>query len=296
MKEKMRENRCAIWRRKAVVVLGMLLLPVLVVGQSLLLTNPPGENAKISLRSFWSTIDNLEFPSAMFDLYFRVPLNSRTSIIGALPFLTLKQKGSWWGTPRERLSGIGDVSLGLQRVLKSIENRTISVTAGVYLPTMAQGDRNFYGMSLAGFGYDTDYAEFPKSLPGHATVFATAAYQLVDRRGNRLGLEAGPLFAIPVKASYRGNPVATFLGYGVSGGLKLGPFDLTAEIAGRVQVLGFVDEVYIYFRHQAAAGLAWGRGPVRPGLFYTLRLNRGYDDIGGSFGVNLEIELGGKRR
>jgi len=33
----------------------------------------------------------------MFDLYFRVPLNSRTSIIGAVPFLTLKQKENWMG-------------------------------------------------------------------------------------------------------------------------------------------------------------------------------------------------------
>ena len=294
MKEKMRENRCVIWRRKAAGALAVLLLPLLVAGQSLLLTNPPGENAKISFRSFWSTIDNLEFPSAMFDLYFRVPLNSRTSIIGALPFLTLKQK-TWWGTPPQRLSGIGDVSLGLQRVLKSIENRTISVTAGIYLPTMAQSDRYNYGMSLGQFGYDTDYAEFPKSLPGHATLFATAAYRQFDRRGNHFGLEAGPLFAIPVKGAYRGNPIATFLGYGVSGGLKLGPFDLAAEVAGRVQLLGFIDEVYIYFSHQAAVGLAWGRGPVRPGLFYTLRLDH-WDSLRGSFGVNLEIELGGKRR
>ena len=295
MRERKRENRRLVWRRKTVLVLMVLILPVLAAGQSLLLTNPPGENAKISLRSFWPTIDNLEFPSAMFDLYFRVPLNSRTSIIGALPFLTLKQKGILWGTPWQRLSGIGDVLLGLQRVLKSIENSFISVTAGVYLPTMAQGDRYGYGMSLAEFGYDTDYAEFPKSLPGHATLFAFAAYRQVDRRGNYFGLEAGPLFAIPAKGDYRGNPVATFLGYGVSGGLKLGPFDLTAEVAGRVQLFGFVDEAYIYFRHQAAVGLAWGRGPVRPGLFYTLRLDH-MESLSGSFGVNLEIELGGKRR
>jgi len=58
-------------------------------------------------------------------------------------------------------------------------------------------------------------------------------------------------------------------------------------------VLGFIDEVYIYFRHQAAVGLAWGRGPVRPGLFYTLPLNLGYQDFRGAIGVNLEIELGG---
>ena len=66
-------------------------------------------------------------------------------------------------------------------------------------------------------------------------------------------------------------------------------------MAGQVQLLGFIDEVYIYFRHQAAAGLAWGRGPVRPCLFYTLRLDH-WDSLRGSFGVNLEIELGGKRR
>ncbi len=295
MKERKRENRYDVWKRKAAVALAVLVLPLLASGQSLLLTNPPGESAKISLRSFWSTYDNLEFPSAMFDLYFRVPLNSRTSIIGALPFLTLKQK-TWWGTPPQRLSGIGDISLGLQRVLKSIENRTISVAAGVYLPTMAQGDRYNYGMSLAEFGYDTDYAEFPKSLSGYATLFATAAYRQLDRRGNHFGLEAGPLFLIPAKGDSRGNPVATFLGYGVSGGLKLGSFDLTAEVAGRVQLFGFIDEAYIYFSHQAAVGLAWGRGPVRPGLFYTLRLNPGYQDFRGAIGVSLEIELGGKGR
>ena len=296
MKERKRENRRFVWRRNAAMALAALLLPLLAAGQSLLLTNPPGENAKISLRSFWPTYNNLEFPSAMFDLYFRVPLNSRTSIIGAVPFLTLKQKENWMGTPWQRLSGIGDVSLGLQQVLKSIENRTISVTAGVFLPTMAQGDRYGYGMSLAEFGYNTDYAEFPKSMPGYATLFATAAYQQFDRRGNHFGLEAGPLFLIPAKGDYRGNPVATFLGYGVSGGLKLGSFDLSAEVAGRVQVFGFVDEVYLYFSHQAAVGLSWGRGPVRPGLFYTLRLNPGFQDFRGAFGVNLEIELGGKRR
>ena len=96
MKEKMRESVRYV-ETKAAVILAVLILPLLASGQSLLLTNPPGGNAKISFRSFWSTNKSLEFPSAMFDLYFRVPLNSRTSIIGALPFLTLKQEGNYLG-------------------------------------------------------------------------------------------------------------------------------------------------------------------------------------------------------
>jgi hypothetical protein len=286
-------------QRTCIAVLCLLALPALGLAQSYLLQGPPAEKGRLTLRYFWpqkgiAEREGPQFLSGLFDLSASFRAGQRWNVIVAVPYLNFKRTYTNWEDIRvsESARGLGNASIAVEMLLDKTEGRHTGLTAGVYLPTLARRDRSdqywddpYY--QLAEIGVAADYAEFPKALDA-TTPFARIAHYRDWKNGWHAGLEGGAFLMLPRGGDLR----PLYLHYGAAAGKSAGPIRLQAEVRGSVHIAGFVDEVYIRLNHQVALGAEWGQGRLRPGVFYTMFLDRwSREDSSGALCLRLQYEL-----
>lgn len=282
--------------RTFVAALCLLALPAWGLSQSFLLQGPPPDgNGRITLRYFWPQAGlygdrGHDLLSGLYDLSAAYRLGERLHLAVALPYLAYRDSFVNW--EQEKItrsgSGLGAVSVALRYRLSRGEVRSTALTAGAYLPTFGGAGDDFWEReTLSAVGLEADFPEFPKSLDA-TTLFARIARTSGLNRGWRAGLEGGAFILLP----RGGGAMPLYAQAGVSVGRSAGPVDLTAEWCGSVRLAGFVDEFYIHLYHQAGLGASWGRGRLRPGIFYTMPLDRhSRENSRGAIGVRLSCEL-----
>ncbi|GEM_PF-6728284 len=283
-------------KRTFIAALCLLTLPAWGVAQSLLLQGPPPEGkGQITLRYFWPQAgtdeDNgTDVLSGLYDLSACYRISDRLQLVAALPYLRYRNSFVNWNQEKttESAGGLGCVSFALRGILKKKENRSTSFTAGVYLPTMNCSRGGYRECTLLQtIGIQADFPEFPKSLDVTTPFVRVSHYQTL-KGGWRAGLEGGALIMLPRGGD--ANPL--YVQGGISAGKSIGPLELKAEWAGSVHLTGFHDEFFFHLYHQAALGISWSRGRLRPGIFYTMFLDQVYrEESRGTVGVRLSYEL-----
>jgi len=281
------------------VLLGLLALPSLAAAQSLLLQGPPADRGRFTLRYFWPQKGSYdrrgpEIFSGLYDLSADFRVSERINVIAAVPYMINKvsYRSYNWEIVSESMHGLGNASIALEFLLGKKSARSTSLTLGAFLPTLTSRSSHDWRENddyayLAQIGWLADYAEFPKVLDA-MTPFARVAHYRELKGGWRVGMEGGAFILLPRGGDY--SPI--FVHYGAAAGRGIGPLELKAEVRGSAQVAGFVDEVYIRLFHQAAVAIAWGRGRLRPGIFYTISLDQYFhEDSVGAIGFRLQYEL-----
>lgn len=279
-----------------VAALCLLALPAWGLAQSFLLQGPPVDGKiRITLRYFWPQKgiyerQGLDLFSGLYDLSAAYRLGERLHLVAALPYVRYRESFVDWEQNKitRRNSGLGGISVALQHLLKQDEEHSTAVTAGIVLPTFGGtgGDYGDHG-DLMAVGIVADFPEFYKSLDVTTPFVRISHYQLL-KGGWRAGLEGGAFILM----ARGGGTRPLYAQAGVSLGRSVGPVDLTAEWSGSVHLTGFIDEFYFHLYHQAGIGASWGRGRLRPGIFYTMFLDRGYRESSrGAFGARLSYEL-----
>lgn len=282
--------------RTFVAALCLLALPAWGLAQSFLLQGPPPDDkGRVTLRYFWPQAGlygdrGYDLGSGLYDLSAAYRLGERLHLVAALPYIAYRDSFVNWEQEKvtRRGSGLGAMSVALRYDLGRNEVRSTTLTAGAYLPTFDCAKRDFWECeNLSSVGLEADFPEFPKSLDA-TTLFARIARYGGRNRGWRGGLEGGAFLMIP-----RGGGTAPLYAQaGVSAGRSAGPVEVTAEWSGTVRLAGFVDEFFIHIYHQAGLGVCWGRGRLRPGIFYTMPLDRhSRENSRGAIGVRLSCEL-----
>ena len=282
--------------RTLIAVLCLLALPAWGLAQSFLLQGPPPDGkGRITLRYFWPQAGlygdrGYDLLSGLYDLSAAYRLGERLHLVAALPYLAYRDSFVNWEQEKitRRGSGLGGISVALRHLLSRGEGRNTTLTAGAYLPTFDCAKRDYWECkNLSAVGIEADFPEFPKSLDA-TTLFARIARYRGLNGGWRAGLEGGAFLMIP-----RGGGTAPLYAQaGVAVGRSAGPVDVTAEWSGTVRLAGFVDEFFIHIYHQVGLGASWGRGRLRPGVFYTMPLDRhSRENSRGAVGVRLSYEL-----
>ncbi len=279
-----------------VAALCLLALPAWGMAQSFLLQGPPPEGrGRITLRYFWPQAgadegNGPDFLSGLYDLSASYRIGDRLQLVAALPYIRYRE--SYVNSNQERIThsvgGLGCASIALRAILNQEEDRSSSLTGGVYLPTMGCANGGDWDCELLSMvGILADFPELPKAWDV-TTPFVRISHYQVLKGGWRTGLEGGAFMVLPRGGDTR--PI--YAQAGVSLGRSAGPIDLTAEWSGTVRVSGFVDEFYFHLYHQAGIGATWGRGRLRPGIFCTMLLDGLYRESSrGAIGIRLSYEL-----
>ena len=282
-----------------IAALCLLALPALGLAQSYLLQGPPAKKGRLTLRYFWPQKGSYrsggpDVFSGLYDLSASFRVGARINVIAAIPYLSSKVSYRNWDTEAasESMHGLGNASIALELLLEENSARRTGFTIGAYLPTLSHkpGDDwmgNDEYAYLAQIGMMADYAEFPRVLNA-TTPFVRLAHYRDLEGGWRIGLEGGAFIMLPRGWDY----TPLYLHYGAAAGKSAGPLELKAELRGSAHVAGFVDEVYIRLYNQAALGVEWGKGKLRPGIFYTMFLDRDFREASrGAIGFRLQFEL-----
>jgi hypothetical protein len=282
-----------------IAMLGLLALPLCGLAQSYLLQGPSPDKERITLRYFWPQKGShsrkaWDFFSGLYDLSASFRVKDRIRVIAGVPYMRTKvtyfdfESGSY----SKFTHGLGNVSLALDLILEKKAQRRSGFTIGAFLPTLShknsddweEWDRYVY---LAQTGMAADYLEIPKVLDA-TTPFARFSHYRDLNDGWQFGIEGGGFLIV----HRQGDHAPLILHYGAAVAKHIGPIGLNAELGGWGQVAGFVDEAYIHFYHQAALGVAWDKGRLRPGFFYTMFLDRIYrDSSNGTFGFRLQFAM-----
>ncbi|UCH98170.1 MAG: transporter [Candidatus Aminicenantes bacterium] len=271
-----------MFRMKSVAAgIFIFLLPFIVSAQWFLLQDSPTDKTKLGfryLRPDFKGDVSLSFLSGVYDLSVSIPTGSRLNIVGVFPFASMGVEGD------ESESGIGNIYIGLQHRLKSTVEKGISLSLGVFLPTMSEDK-----LAVCLIGIFTNYYEFQKYMPNVLTIYGNLAYHHIKSEGLMLGLEIGPKLAIPTK---NGGDAELYAHYGLSGGYRTGGIAFKAELAGIAVITEEVDDFGDRFIHSLAFGLQWVRGSIRPGIFYKIYLKEEMKDIvSGVLGIKLDVLL-----
>jgi len=275
-----------------IVIMGASLLPA----QSLFLEGPASTKGKLTFRyvhpSFKEVGSNMTALSGNYEVGVSIPVLSRLNFVGSLPYLTYGYNYDWYGyTDKYRESGLGNLSVGLQYLLKSTENEKTSVSLIASLPTMKSDDEDipyFAGM-LA------NYTEIGKYFPETLTLRGNFAHHAIKKSGLMYGVEVGPDALIPTDDSSE-RKVELFLHYGGMVGYRAPLVDIVAEVVGNVYLTG---EDYNYYDDNSdnltelTFGVSLNRGRIRPGVYYSAILfNKEFKEyLKGKFGIKVEIDL-----
>jgi len=274
--------------RMKVVIIGILifLFSLAASAQSIILQDPPAPKPKLTFKYFQPHFKEAESPftflSGLYDLSLSIPVNAKLNVVGSVPFTTFAWKNSYYDDEGE--SAFGNISLGLQYLLKRTAEQATAVHFGVYIPTAPEKDENPLILGLL-----TNYYELPKFFPNVLTIYGGLSHHVFKANGWLLNVELGPYFMIPTKGG--GDP-ELFIHYGLSGGYRVNPVDFNVEFSGIVILTEEADEFADRFVHMLGFGVQWNRGWIRPGIFYQIYLNKSYrETISGVIGIKLEIDL-----
>lgn len=259
------------------------LLPFIVFGQTFLLENIPSIRTRLGFRYLRPEFKNgmdLSTLSGVYDFSLSIPVGSRLNLVGSLPLSIVNITGA------ENEGSIGNIYVGLQSRLKSRRQNVISLSLGVFLPSMSESN---YGAAYVGIY--SDYYEVQKFIPKLLTLYGNLAYHRIKPYGFLFGFEVGPNIMIPTEND-SGDETEVYIHYGLSCGYRFDYIDIRAEFTGIGIVTENIDDFGDRFVNALTFGILWNRSFLRPGIFYKIYLRKDMrDSIRGVLGIRLDIML-----
>ncbi|MDQ1353255.1 MAG: hypothetical protein QG657_3561 [Acidobacteriota bacterium] len=246
-----------------IVVMFFLLVPLFASAQWFLMPEWPGDRTRITLKFLHPNLSanyyyqkDLSLFSGIYDLSINMPIkssNGRVNIEASFPIAVNSIKNE---TMR------GNFYLGIQ--WKHSRKKTHSITSiGAYLPTGSDDKWPTYFIAMP-----TDPVNFPK-YAGKMWDFRVNYLSYASLKKFELGYEMGLAMSIGDEGYIE--PIA-YLRYGFYGAFRTGDFTFRTELAGFIVLAGAAgdeDTSIEPFTNSIAVGVRYGRGAIRPSIFYT---------------------------
>lgn len=266
-----------------VIMIMILLVPVLVSGQSFYLQDQPADKARITLRFFHPQF-KAETPRwyyGVYDLSLSVPITNRLNVVGELPFAYCWFESIETFAPVPK-SSLMNLSLGLQYKFIKKPQHTASITAGAYLPT-AKSNALFGGI----VGETGDFYDLQKYSLKTWSIYTTIAYNYHPEKGVLFSSEISPRVMFPKHLDM----AYVYINYGASLGYRFNDWVIKGELVGNAYLNGDY-ELNERLDTMASFGIHWMRGKINPGVYYGIYLDKEYRDFAhGVIGIKVDISL-----
>jgi len=241
----------------------LLFLPLLASAQWFMLQEWPGDRMRITLKFLHPNLDqnyyyqkSLSLFSGIYDLSINMPVkssNGRVNLEASFPIAVNSINNE---TMR------GNLYLGVQWKHSRKRNNSI-LSIGVYFPTGTDDRWPTHFIALP-----TDPISFPK-YAGKMSAFTVNYLTYASLGKFELGYEMGPAMIMGDEGYME--PMA-YLRYGFYGSFRAGDFTFRTELAGFLVLAGAAgdeDNPNIEpFTNSIAVGVRYGRGSIRPSIFY----------------------------
>lgn len=251
-----------------IVVMFLVFLPLIASAQWFMMQEWPSDKTRIAFKFLHPNLSenyyyqkDLSLFSGVYDFTINTPLynsNGRMNFEASFPIAVNSIDNE---TMR------GNLYLGFQ--WKHSRKRTHSITSfGVYLPTGT--DNRWHTFFIA---MQTDPVNFPK-YAGKMWDFKVNYLSYASLGKFELGYEIGLAMAIGDEGYIE--PIA-YLPYGFYGAFRTGDFTFRAELAGFLVLAGAAgdeDTSIEPFTNSIAVGVRYGRGFIRPSVFYMTCLTK----------------------
>jgi hypothetical protein len=248
------------------IITGMffLFLPLFASAQWFMMQEWPGDRTRITLKFLHPRLiqypfeEHISLFSGIYDLSINTPIkssNGRVNLEASFPFAVNN-------IDNQTMSG--NFYLGVQwKYSRKKTNSIISV--GAYFPTGKDDRWETYFIVL-----DTDPFYFPK-YQGKMTALTINYLTYASLGKFDFGCEMGPAIIMGDEGYMES---MAYFHYGFFGSFRTGDFTFRTELAGFV-VIASVDENSNIesFTNNIAVGVRYGRGSIRPSIYYMRCLN-----------------------
>jgi hypothetical protein len=261
------------------------------LSQTILLQNIPAKKSTLNLEylhpSFDSDVD-YSLLSGAYNLQANIRLSNNLYMSAALPFINYapSETNSVYPYKPESESGIGNLFLAIQPIMKQDSGRMHTATIGVALPTAATDNRylHYYGSSI-------DFYNNHYYLPDILTFYSNIAIYGFSESGAFYGFEIGPRILLPT-GSNDTEDTEFMLHYGLTGGIKGGVMMLQIEFSGLIFLSSQADSFSDRMFHTLALGLRYTKGNFNPGIFYRVYLEERLSNrVNGVLGISLVMQV-----
>lgn len=250
-----------------IVVMFFLFVPLFASAQWFMMQEWPGDRTRITLKFLHPNLsenyyqENLSLFSGIYDLSINMPIkssNGRVNLEASFPIAV---------NSIENETMRGNFYLGIQ--WKHSRKKTHSITSiGAYLPTGADDKWQTFFIAMP-----TDPINFPK-YAGKMWDFRVNHLSYASLRKFEFGYEMGLAMTIGDEGYIE--PIA-YLPYGFYGAFRTGDFTFRTELAGFVVLAGAAgdeDTSIESSTNSIAVGVRYGRGAIRPSIFYMRCLTK----------------------
>ncbi|MCI0470363.1 MAG: hypothetical protein L0Y73_01750 [Candidatus Aminicenantes bacterium] len=259
------------------IIIGMclLFLPMLASAQWFMMDEWFGEKTRVTLKFLHPNLvpqhyldanfkPDISVINGIYDLSINIPFKSgksRFNFEASFPFVFNSKNNIYYNIEKNTIAG--NLYLGLQWKLPKKKRTAVSI--GAYLPTAT--DNRWY---TYWFALHTDWTGFAKYQAGQ--VILTANYHSYLSLGKfDIGYEVGPATFFETGESGYMDPVL-YIHYGLYGMYRAGIVTIRTELAGFEILAGEKTSSVDNFPSNIALGVRFGRGSIRPSLFYMRNL------------------------
>jgi len=231
------------------------------------------------LRSDYATDADQSAVSGVFDFSLGVRIDSKSAAQISIP-ITSVQFGDG-----ERESAVGNIYIGVQRLIGGEGYRSSALSFGVFVPTAEKHDLTTYLTGLF-----ANYCEMQKYMPSILTIYTNYSFRYERPSGGIFGFEIGPSLYMPTGDNDGGGEL--YIHYGFSGGVGVSGFRILTELTGLFMLSWDSDEFSDRFVNALTFGARWAGGPLQPGVFYKFYLKDYLNDtVDGVLGLEIAAAL-----
>ena len=284
------------WFMKGIItMIFLLILPIIASAQWFMMEEWFGEKPRITLKFLHPNLVpiyyqdyNLErdisIINGIYDLSINVPVKfgkSRFNFEASFPLVSNNKSNIFFDLEKNTL--MGNLYLGLQWKLPKKKRTAVSI--GAYFPTATNNRWQTYWFAL-----HTDWVGFAKYQAYRFIL--TANYHSYLRLGKfDIGYEVGPATFFETENSGYMDPVL-YIHYGLFGMFRAGIVTFRAELAGFEILAGEKNSNIDIFTNNIALGVRFGRGSIRPSIFYMRNLReKRREDVKDVIGFQLQFLL-----
>lgn len=211
--------------------------------------------------------DNPSGLSGVYKFYGSFPLKKNWQFNAEVPLVISK-------TEEYNQTGLANLYFEMQKAFNTA--KTTWVSLGVYVPTINGDEYNLQSIGVLSDPYSI--IQYMKGV----SIRSTFGYSLTKKPGPIFGIDIGPDFFIPTTEAYW--DVQVMLHYGIKGGYHFTSLATWAELSGILMLGGWINQVNL--------GVQMNHGTFRPGIFYSLYLDKDYREmISGTLGLNLQVAI-----
>ena len=217
--------------------------------------------------------DNPSSLSGVYKLYGYFPLKKNWQINAEVPLVVSSIE-------EYNETGLANLYVEMQKAFNTAKTTWFSL--GVYIPTVNVD--KYFRQSICMISDPYSFIQFMKGV----SIRSTFGYSLTEKPGPIFGINIGPDLFIPTTEDW---DTEVMMHYGIKGGYHFSSLAALAELSGFLMVTeeGSLADRWI---NQMNLGLQMSRGTFRPGIFYSLYLDKDIREmINGVLGLNLEVAI-----